>query len=95
MRRNRASGHTHLWTEHLQAWLRETYPAETSTERPNPTRWLKLVELIQFMWHNRSIPKELGWTIWVLIPKGNTDTWGDRAAGGRMEGGGGGDRYPY
>ena len=22
------------------------------------------------------IPQELGWTILVLIPKGNTDTWG-------------------
>ena len=76
MRRNRASGHTHLWTEHLQAWLGETYPAETSTEPPNPTRWLKLVELIQFMWENRYIPTKLGWTMLVLIPKVNMDNPG-------------------
>ena len=41
-----------------------------------------------------SIPTKLGWKVLVLIPKGNTDTWGYRAAGGSLKGGGGGDIYP-
>ena len=28
------------------------------------------------MWENGSIPKELGWTVFILIKKENTDTWG-------------------
>ena len=28
------------------------------------------------MWENGSIPTELGWTVLVLIPKNNPDTWG-------------------
>ena len=47
---NRAVRHTYLQAEHLQAWLREIYPAETSTVATNPTQWLKLVEIIEFMW---------------------------------------------
>ena len=41
----------------IQHWLREEYPAETSTVLPNPTRWIKLVEIIQFMWETGSILK--------------------------------------
>ena len=47
---------------------------KTSTAPPNPNRWLKLVELIQFMWENEFIPTELGWTMLVIIQKSNVDT---------------------
>ena len=50
MRRNRASSNIHVWAEHLQAWMREAYPKETSITAINATQWLKLVELIQLMW---------------------------------------------
>ena len=35
-----------------------------------------MVEITQFMWQHRDIQRELGWTILVLITKGNTDTKG-------------------
>ena len=37
---------------------------------------MKLVDLIQFMLENGSIPTELGCNVLVLTPKGNVDTWG-------------------
>ena len=43
---------------------------------PIPEKWHKLVDIIQFMWQNGDIPRELGWTILVLTQKGNTDTRG-------------------
>ena len=43
---------------------------------PNPTWWIKLVDMIKFMWGTGFTPKELGWTVLVLIPNGNMDTWG-------------------
>ena len=56
--------------------MREAYPTKTSTAAPNPTHWMKLVELIQFMWENENVPTELGWNVLVIISKGNTDTRG-------------------
>ena len=50
MRKNRSGGHTHIWVEHLQACLRESYPVKDSASPPNTIFWLKLVDLIQFMW---------------------------------------------
>ena len=70
---NRAGGHTHLWEERLQACLREAYLAKDYASRPHPTLWMKLIDLTQFMWYNRSIPTEIRWTVLVLIPKGSAD----------------------
>ena len=39
---------------------------------PPPAKWMKLLELIQFMWEHVTIPTYLGWTILVLISNGNT-----------------------
>ena len=41
-----------------------------------PGRWMQLVEIVQYMWSTRYIMMELGWTILVFIPKGNTYTRG-------------------
>ena len=35
-----------------------------------------MVYIIQHIWHMGEIPKELGWTVLVLIPKGTKETWG-------------------
>ena len=43
---------------------------------PNPTRYMKLVYSIQFMWYNYYIPMEIGSTLLVLIPKVSADTQG-------------------
>ena len=34
------------------------------------------MEITQFMWNHGDILRELGWTVLVLIPKGNMDTRG-------------------
>ena len=33
------------------------------------------MDIVHYMWSTMEIQRELGWTILVLIPKGNTDTW--------------------
>ena len=76
MKCNSAGGHTHPHTEHLHQWLREAYSAYTSSISPNPTRWIKLLEIIQFMWETGYIPTELGWTVLVISTKGNAYTPG-------------------
>ena len=76
LRRNRACGHIHLWEEHLHKWLREAYQTDNSNLPPKPTRYIKLVAIIQFMWYTRSILVELVWFVLLLIPKGNSDTHG-------------------
>ena len=75
MGRNRAGRHTHIQEEHLQQCLREAYPEETSTVLPKRAWWVKLVDIIQFMWETGSILTKLGWNVLVLIPKVNADNW--------------------
>ena len=52
---------------------------------PNLEQWQNLEDIIQFMWHPGDIPMEMGWTILVLIPKGNTDTQGTGILGSRWK----------
>ena len=40
---------------------------------------MKLLKLFQFMWEHGTIPAVLGFTILILIPKGNSDTQGMEA----------------
>ena len=75
LKRNKARGHTHIQSEHLQGWLQGEYPVMESTT-PNPDRWGNLVGLVQHMWESRTLPAELSWNILVLISKGNPETWG-------------------
>ena len=70
------SKHNHTWAEYVYQWLMESYKSENSNVPPNPNRWIKLVEIIQFLWETWYIPTEIGWTLLVLIPKINMDTWG-------------------
>ena len=32
------------------------------------------MDLVQFMWEPRIIPSEMGWTIMIIIPRGNAYT---------------------
>ena len=73
---HKAGGHTHLRTEHFNKWLREEYSSEGTSTPPSTERWHNLVEITQLICKHREIPRELGWTILVLIPKGNTDIQG-------------------
>ena len=62
---------------------------------PQPNLIAETGIIIHFVWDNGYIPTELGWTMLVLIPKGNLVTPMYRAHGGHVEGGGGCDIYPY
>ena len=51
-------------------------PREDSKTPQQTKRRMCLVEIVQRMWLTGEIPKELGWTVLVLTPKGTTHTWG-------------------
>ena len=74
LRPHKAGGHTNLHAEHFKRWQREAYPGENSKTPPQRELLLCLVDLLHHMWRPGETPQELGWTIMVLIPKGNTNT---------------------
>ena len=76
LRLHKAGGHPHFCAEHFNKCIWEAYPAEGTSPSPRTDRWKKLVETNQLMWHHGDIPREMGWKVLVLIPKGNTDTRG-------------------
>ena len=76
LRPHRVDGHTHLRVEHFKQWQREAYRGEQSNTPLQREHWAFLVDLVQNMERTGEIPQELGWTILVLIMKGNTDTRG-------------------
>ena len=43
---------------------------------PSTEQWVCLVDIVQQMWRTGEIPKELRYTILVLISRGFTDTRG-------------------
>ena len=73
---NKAGGHVHLIEDHIKKWLREAYLSERTYNPLNPDIWGELIGLAQYMWQHVEIPAELIWTILVLVPNLNTDTWG-------------------
>ena len=59
LRVNRSRVHMQLQFEHFKTWLREAYPEKKTTARPKPSKWMNLVELVQFMRDKRTISGEL------------------------------------
>ena len=59
LRVNRSRVHMQLQVEHFKTWLREAYPEKKTTARPKPSKWMNLVELVQFMRDKRTISGEL------------------------------------
>ena len=76
LRINREGGHTHLQAEHFKMWLREAYPEKEAPPPPKSVKWMKLVDLFQFMLYQITIPIDLVWKIFILTPKDNTGTQG-------------------
>ena len=70
----KVGGHTHLRVDRFKRWLREAYSRENLKTSPLTELWMCLVEIIQHMWRTGDIPQELGLTVFVLMPKGTTDT---------------------
>ena len=69
-------GRTHLHAENFKQWLWEAFPRENSETPPRTELWMFLVDIFQHMWFMGDIPQDLGWTFFVLIPKGTTDAHG-------------------
>ena len=74
MRMNRKGGHTHLLENHFKTWLREAYLEKEETSLPKPEKWMKLVDMVHFMWDHGTIPTGMVFIILILIPKVNSDT---------------------
>ena len=74
LRPHSEGGHTYLRTEHFKQWKMEAYPGEQSKNPPWRERCMCLVDILQHMCLTGEIPRELRWTVLVLVPKGTTDT---------------------
>ena len=49
---------------------------DKSKTPPRMEHCLCLGDIVHHMLRTGEIPQELVWTVLILIPKGNTDTWG-------------------
>ena len=72
LRVNTTGGHKHLQAKHFNMCLQKAYPEKDATPPPpKSVKWMKLVEMVQFMWNHGTIPAELGWMILILVPNSN------------------------
>ena len=69
----RAGGGSKMRAEDLKHWLAmmETEETESGFAGRGDT-WRMLVQLVQNIWETGEIPRQMLWTIMVLIPKGNS-----------------------
>ena len=66
--------------EHVKAWLWGVLEEEDPESQGNfvvhGDNWRLFVELVQAVWTHGIIPRQMLWSIVVLIPKGGGDYWG-------------------
>jgi hypothetical protein len=67
LRWGKSPGPAGIRAEHLREWLN----AAERENNPDPSRWKKMVELVQHAFETRELPMELPWSVLVLIPKGS------------------------
>jgi hypothetical protein len=67
MRCSKSPGPSGIRAEHLREWLN----AAERENNPDPSRWKKMVELVQHVFETEELPTELPWSVLVLIPKGS------------------------
>ena len=77
LRPHKAGSHTHLRTEYFKTWIRKAYPGEGATP-PTPPIWkvdaaCGHCPIYVEHWGDSAL---LGWTILLLILKGDTDNRG-------------------
>jgi hypothetical protein len=73
----RAGGASGMRAEHVKAWLRGALEEEDPESQGNfvghGDNWKLFVELVQAVWTHDIIPRQMLWSIVVLIPKGGGD----------------------
>jgi len=73
----RAGGASGMRAEHVKAWLRgaleEEDPESQGNFVGNGDNWKLFVELVQAVWTHGIIPRQMLWSVVVLIPKGGGD----------------------
>ena len=73
LKKGRAGGTSKICAENIKSWLRgaveEEDPELTGREGAGDN-WRLFVKLIQAIWENGEVPRQLHWVIVVLIPKG-------------------------
>jgi hypothetical protein len=69
---NSAAGASGLQAEHIKVWLRNAVcKEEEDSDVGLGDKWRTFVRLMQAIWDHGSMPKQMGWEIIVLLPKGN------------------------
>ncbi len=72
----RAGGASGMRAKHVKAWLPGALAEENPESQGNEGKgenWKLFVELVQAVWTHGTIPRQLLWSIVVLIPKGGGD----------------------
>jgi hypothetical protein len=73
----RAGGASGMRAEHVKAWLwgalEEDDPESQGNFVGHGDNWKLFVELVQAVWTHGIIPRQMLWSIVVLIPKGGVD----------------------
>jgi hypothetical protein len=67
LRWGKSPGPSGIRAEHLREWLN----ASERENNPDPSRWNKMVELVQHAFETGDLPSELPWSVLALIPKGS------------------------
>ena len=79
----RAGGASGMRAEHVKAWLRGILEEEDPEGQGNEGKganWELFVELVQVVWTHGIIPRQMLWSIGVLIPKSGGGIPRDRTA---------------
>ena len=66
LRNGKASGPSKIRAEQLKAWLE----AAQREKNPDPTKWNRVVGLVQACFTKQALPSQMVWSTVVLIPKG-------------------------
>ena len=72
----RAAGASGMRAEDVRGWLSGIQDEENPNTPENPSggdNWQLFVQLVQAVWTHGIIPRQLLWSIVVLIPKGGGD----------------------
>jgi hypothetical protein len=73
-RNRRAAGASGLQAEHIKVWLRDVVrKEEEESDVGLGDKWPPFLRLIQAIWEQGSVPKQMRWEIIVLLSKGNGD----------------------
>ncbi len=73
----RTAGASRLQAEHIKVWLSDVVcEEEEKSDVELGNKWCTFVRLMQAVWEQGCMPKQMRWEIIVLLPKGGNDYCG-------------------